>query len=355
VVVLLEMHEAGDLTLNLSYLISNASWQPVYDLRVDSHSKKIRIHYHALISQNSSENWDEVLLQVSTAQPQINGRPPEMKPWRIALFNPQEVSQTNMSMISNQANRIVRFSKLETFLEEESDFDEPTFGLQKEALTSQSATVQAQATSVFFEISGKHTLKGDGTESRVSILMEDFSGELRYSSIPKLSPFAYLRAKVVNQSAFPFLAGEANVFLDNQFVATSWMNLVAPNEEFWTYLGIDESIKIEHQFIKKYEKKEGGIFTKKMKIWIYEYLIKVKNFKNTVEEITIFDQLPISEHENLKVQLLEPIYKENTEAFKKTDLSYLEWNFRLKSGEEILIPFKFSVEYPTDFQLLGLD
>jgi hypothetical protein len=38
-------------------------------------------------------------------------------------------------------------------------------------------------------------------------------------SIPKKNPAVYIKARVVNQSNYLLLAGQANVFLDNAFVA----------------------------------------------------------------------------------------------------------------------------------------
>jgi len=53
---------------------------------------------------------------------------------------------------------------------------------------------------------------------------------------PSFPPNAYLKAKVVNETDFPFLPGATKVFLDGDFVANSGMDLVAPAEEFWTFL-----------------------------------------------------------------------------------------------------------------------
>ena len=84
-----------------------------------------------------------------------------------------------------------------------------------------------------------------------------------------------------------------------------------PSEEFWTSLGIDEGIKVDYKFLKKYQKDEG-LFSKKCK-FIFEYLIIIKNNKKTSEEILVTDQIPISTHDDIKVDLIEPQYKEDTQ------------------------------------------
>jgi uncharacterized protein (TIGR02231 family) len=170
--------------------------------------------------------------------------------------------------------------------------------------------------------------------------------------VPKLSPFAFLTATVKNESEFPLLAGKSNVFLDNNFVTNANLPLVAPNEEFKTSLGIDEGIKIEHKLINKFHKDEG-LFSKKEKI-SFEYKITVKNNKATKENIIIEDHIPISQNNELKVELIEPKYKEDTDLLKMSESKFLKWQIKLDAGEEYIIPLKFNVEYPKDESLTGL-
>ena len=106
--------------------------------------------------------------------------------------------------------------------------------------------------------------------------------------------------------------------------------------------------------MKKYEKKEGGVFSKKQKVLVYEYEIEITNHKASKEEIVVWDQLPISQNEAIKVNLLEPKYKEDTAQLKKNEYDYLEWFFDMEAGTKVNVPFKFSVEFPQDKQLEGL-
>jgi uncharacterized protein (TIGR02231 family) len=62
VAVSLDITEAGDVTLELSYHVPGARWYPIYDLRVTS-DKKINLAYQAMVAQSSGENWDNVELK----------------------------------------------------------------------------------------------------------------------------------------------------------------------------------------------------------------------------------------------------------------------------------------------------
>ncbi len=55
--------------------------------------------------------------------------------------------------------------------------------------------------------------------TQVTIALVDLVPELTYSSVPRLSPYSFLQAKATNSSPYTILAGPANVFLDNNFIA----------------------------------------------------------------------------------------------------------------------------------------
>ncbi|GAB4346185.1 MAG: mucoidy inhibitor MuiA [Flammeovirgaceae bacterium] len=348
--VVVQMKTKGELMLELSYVVNNASWYPVYDLRVNSDSKKVNITYHAVIKQTTGENWQDVSLKISTAKPQIGGRHPELTPWRLNIY--KHIHHAKAGITESEIS-VQRLLKPEEIMAMTNIAPMPS-GSAQPVIEKPKAIAETGATAVFFNISGNHTIKNDGTEQKVVILIADFQGHFRYSTVPKLSPYCYLKASIKNETPYPFLAGEANIFLDNNFVATSKIDTVAPSEDFWAFLGIDEGIKVEYKLVKKYEKQEGGLISKKTRLMIFEYQTKIKNHKSSQEEIVIWDQLPIAENASIKVHLIEPVYKEDTETLKKNEFEALKWFYKLKPNEEIIIPFKFSVEYPYDAEIDGL-
>ena len=349
--VLVRMKEAGGVSLRLSYIVHGPSWQPVYDLRVSTREKKMNLVYSAVIRQSTTESWDDVALELSTAQPAIGGQQPELSPWHVNFYEPRleykNISRRNAPMApAPVANQMIskEYAGAPSKLEETmaaSELEKPTAG------------VQANATSVVFEIKGDNTIASDNLPHKVTVLIQDFPAEFRYSAAPKLSPFAYLKTKVKNASEFPLLPGITNVFLDNNFVANASLNQVAPGEDFWTFLGVDGAIKVERKFLRKHQEQEG-VFEKKTKV-VYEYLTEITNNKKTGEELVVWDQTPISSHEDIVVKLVEPQFDKDNPAIKKNELNYTEWFFKMNAGEKIKIPFVYSVEYPQGRQVTGLD
>jgi uncharacterized protein (TIGR02231 family) len=339
----------GVTELQLIYMVLGPAWEPLYDLRVSTDGGTMSLAYHALIRQNTGEDWDGVETRLSTARPGIHGQQPELGPWFLDFFTPRPAPAPMLRAAAGSAQPDRSMKQMfEPQMEKEED------GLMESAplLGAPGSTVQTGATSVVFSVSGKNSVKSDNNQYRVTVLLRDFPARFRYSAVPKLAPFAYLKAKVVNDTEYPFLPGATNVFLDGNFVARSSMELVAPSEEFWTSLGVDEGMKIEHRLLRRFEMQEG-VFGKTVKL-VYEYRITATNRKRAQVELVLWDQLPVSGNENIRVTLLEPDYKKDSEALKIDEHSYIEWFFRPKPGEEIKVPFRYSVEYPRNSTVRGL-
>lgn len=86
IVVTLSAKEAATGKLTVSYLVSNASWVPMYDLRSDILTGKINLTYKAHVSQTTGEDWDDVRLTVSTNNPYQNKTRPILHPWYIDYY-----------------------------------------------------------------------------------------------------------------------------------------------------------------------------------------------------------------------------------------------------------------------------
>ncbi|MBI5101247.1 MAG: mucoidy inhibitor MuiA family protein [Nitrospirae bacterium] len=347
--VLVRMKEAGELSLGLSYVVSGPGWKPVYDLRVSTREKKMNLTYNAVIRQNTSESWDDAAIFLSTAQPGIGGEQPELSPWHIGFHEPRPVLEKKALMRAAPAPAAQMMQSDQAgALGKAEEPQAPEAAIEKPA-----ADVSTSATSVVFEIKGRNTIASDNLPHKVTVMIQDFPAEFRYSAVPKLSQHAYLKTKVKNATEFPLLTGSTNIFLDNNFVANASLSQVSPGEEFWTFLGVDNAIKVERKFVRKHQKQEG-VFSKKTAL-SYEYVTEITNNKKTEEELVVWDQLPIASHQDITVTLVEPRYEKDSPGLKKNELNYFEWFFRIKPGEKIRIPFVFEVAYPQDKKVSGLE
>lgn len=72
---------------SLSYFVKDALWKPTYDVRVDQISEPLNLVYKANVYQFSGEDWKEVKLRLSTADPNQNGTPPVLENWYWGKIN----------------------------------------------------------------------------------------------------------------------------------------------------------------------------------------------------------------------------------------------------------------------------
>jgi uncharacterized protein (TIGR02231 family) len=350
-IVSLFMKEGGKLTLNLSYIVYGPSWTAGYELRTASAKKTLKMTYKGMLRQNTGEDWSDAEIKLSTAKAYIGGNQPELSPWYINFYSPQPLRRFSLDK-AKSFRAEAPAPAMAQMMEQETATKEDTYAAPEPALESMEAGVESGALNAVFAIPGKTTVASDNQEHTVTIMTKDLPASFRYSTVPKLSACAYLKAKVINETDFPLLKGAASVFLDNTFVANSFLEQVAPGQEFWTSLGVDEAIKVEYKRLNRFEK-DKGLLGKKRNV-AFDYLITITNNRKTEEEIVVWDQLPIPGDGDIKVELVEPKWKENTAALKKNEQQYLEWFYGMKAGEKIKIPFKFTVEYPEGKTVSGL-
>ncbi|QBG46295.1 mucoidy inhibitor MuiA family protein [Verrucomicrobia bacterium S94] len=350
----LESFSAGKAMLNLSYIVYGPKWVPAYDIRVDTESRRMEVKYFALVKQNTGEDWGDVALKLSTANPGLGGQHPELDPWRIRMDSPHAAKSRAHSFSSaampELAGRADNFYQGDNLL---YDVDSPNEQAASVPMKPRTSSVSHKGASVVFEVKGRSDIASDNVEHRVAVAAVELPATFRYSSVPKLSPLAYLKAHAENSGAHPFLEGKVNVFLDGNFVTSTQMELVAPGEEFWVFLGADESMKVEHKLIKKYQSREG--FGGKTVRHTFEYLMTVKNTHRVPEEVVVMDQLPISGSEGLEVKLIEPKYSKDTDALKIDEEKRISWIRTVQPGETWEIPFRFYVEAPRDMNISGLE
>lgn len=72
----------------LTYFVQEAAWYPTYDIRVKDIDKPLVIDYKANVTQASGEDWTEVKLTLSSADPNLGGQKPTIPLWYLQSYSP---------------------------------------------------------------------------------------------------------------------------------------------------------------------------------------------------------------------------------------------------------------------------
>ena len=339
------LEKPAQVRLQLSYTLYDASWRPAYDARLRDGEEQIEMTYQGIVRQSSGEDWTDVDLTLSTARPNLGSSVPALSPWivdtsmdRSKMLNAKTAPAPAAPMMALEAKKAQRFAA-----------DEMAAAGSLAEMPVAVADVSGATTSASFHIPTRATLNSDGSSQKVSIAQFKLPATFRYLATPSLREAAYLQADTRNASDYPLLPGTLNTYLGNTFVASGQLRAVMPGETFELALGGDEAMSIKRKLVNRYTDYTG--LTGGRKRITYEFRIDAQNNHKTEQRLQFKDQLPISRNEQIKVALLEP----EGQAAAREDDGKLLWDWQLKPGEKRSTTFKFSVEYPKELEVSGLE
>lgn len=345
-VIAIEPSGSGEFELEISYVVTGASWTPLYDLRVDSVSHSVDLSYLAEISQNSGEDWNDVALTLSTAKPGLGTLPPQIRPWYIDT-PPIPVSIPDFLRNRNRhpENQLSPEAELALSLEMTEQSDESEVLVAAETVNGK---ICDHGSVVTFKLKNKTNISGNGTPCKTTIFHDDYPCCFDYVTIPRLVSFGYLQANVKNSlNGATLLPGEANIFRDDVFVGTTQIANTVAGEEFKLNLGIDEGLKIERDLVERQADKK--LIGNNRKI-TYTYKLTITNLLQHEANLRLIEQLPVSRNEQIKVRL-----SRTSPQIHLSEMGVLNWDLMIPVEGKQDIFYQFTVEHPPQLTVVGLD
>lgn len=157
-----------------------------------------------------------------------------------------------------------------------------------------------------YDIPGLRTIVPSHTMRRHKIASASLKDvHLSYILVPKLRTAAFLKSRIRNTSNITLLKGPVGLTLDGSFLGNGSLPRCSAGEPFSLSLGVDPSIHVTYSkpVVKR---SQTGVFQKEGS-GVYTRTITVTNTNsNRAVEGLILDQIPVSEDERLKVDILQP-------------------------------------------------
>ena len=365
-VITVALAEAGDLGLELSYLITGASWYPQYDVRVQMNEEgndgEVELTYVGVVQQSTGERWENVGLSLSTARPSLAAVLPELEPWYLNVYTPLPPIPAPMYATVAGVPTAVRKMSRATHGQATTDLatdmiadEEASLAEQEMAPPAQvaasiaTATVEHTGTALVFRAGRSVDIPSDNSPHKTTIARDSLPCEFDYVSAPAIEENAHLRATITNVIERVLLAGDTSIFLSGEYVGTTQVKLTAPTEKFKIFLGVDDGLKIKRELTERAVDK-GSLLQNDLRRITYAYRIAVHNYAAFPRKVVIRDHLPVSQHERVKVKV-QSIQPPTTE---RTKLELMIWNFTLPADAEQKIEYRFVVEHPQSMRVIGL-
>ncbi|PIQ83257.1 MAG: hypothetical protein COV75_08475 [Candidatus Omnitrophica bacterium CG11_big_fil_rev_8_21_14_0_20_63_9] len=294
--------------------------------------------------QQTGEDWRDVRLTLSTARPALAGSMPQLEPWFLQPWEPVPQRTRRMDAMYEAADE-----KAKNAAERLEGLMAPSVAPVQEAQVA-TALVETQGPSVTFTLPKPASIPSDWQPQKIPIGAQDFSTSFAYELTPRAVPFAFLRAKVTNTTDTLYLPGPVAVFLDGAFVATAALEQVAPGEEFDLYLGVDERVRVERRPLK--ERVEVALLPGlrgKMKATDYEWLTTVENFTGRTVTVAVFDQVPVSQREEITVEAVKYTPGDVEKDAEKPGV--FSWKLELAPSQKQELRLAYRVRHPIEMQV----
>jgi len=328
--------QPGTATLALNYLVSDAGWAPRYAVRAtdagDDALDLVAIELNADIVQRSGEDWKEVTLTLSTAEPERQPAPPEVEPEFLAVAVPVAEDRPRAPGGGGIGSGGGGFGTAGVIGSPAEDFGKPGSADRESMYDAAFADAAAEGGAIVnYTIPRKVTVPSDDSRTRTQrVASFDLKPEFTHVVHPIVDGTVYLRAKARNTSGTQLVAGEARLFVGDDSVGLAEFPEVAPGAEMTLWLGGDARYEARRMLVEK-DTREQGVFGKD-DVTAWKWRIDITSGAKGATQLEVVDRVPVSRDEKVKIELKDITMPLSTDAKYLADdrpRGILRWSFAM--------------------------
>ncbi|KAF4438313.1 hypothetical protein FACUT_4986 [Fusarium acutatum] len=281
------------------------------------------------------------------------------------MIQPQQMQQQQQQFPGMPQMDFSSNFDFDAFLDEDTTMTDA-----QPSLEFQNSLVEETGFTTTFDLPGLKTLVPKFTVSKQRVARLQFTNVLfSHTIVAKYQPVAYLKAKLKNNSKLTLLRGPASLTLDGSFMGQSKIPRCSSGEVFTLSLGVDSAIRVIYPK-PDVRRSTSGVFSKEDSS-VYVRTVTVHNTRVTAKKpisLLVLDQIPVSEDDRLRVELLSPRGltvegprqatgapgRETAEdkdwgkamaALKKS--GQVSWEVSLNAGKAVKLGLEYSVSMPS--------
>jgi uncharacterized protein (TIGR02231 family) len=340
--------------LRVSYAVRGARWSPLYDARLDTgkdsgkdsgkdtgkdgRKPAVELVRRAEIAQATGEDWQDVQLAVSTARIAKGGSAPELRPLivRYALPRPA-LSRAPMSTVPPPGAAPAPKSADKP--------EEAAAELRGMAAEEQEASADTQVFQVVYRIPGRISIPASDGARNFRISSATITPDLLLRAVPAIDATAFLEADFKHAEDAPLLPGPVAIYRDGTYVGRGQIAMTAKDENVRLGFGADDSVKIVRSTVRQLEGSAGILNTARTER--RDYKTTIRNGHDMPIRIIVEDQVPVSENDDVKVELLT-VTTPPTEKAVRNRRGVMAWSLDLAPGASRDLRIAWLVRWPAD-------
>ena len=347
-----EAQSASALTLRVSYRVAAAGWSPYYDARLAigkaKDPSKLTLERRAIITQSTDENWTNVALMLSTAQPTGTTAAPDVTEQEVGL--PQVPMASAAVAPQSEVGELIGDAaapKSRMLNEMDQRVDE----LKKKdrlQISQVQATVAQAGFQANYIIPSRVSIDNSGQAKKLKITSSTQDAKLSAITAPRLDLTAYLTAEFASDAAGPQLPGSVNLYRDGVYVGQGYLPMLAPKETASLGFGVDDLVKVTRSEMKRLTGDEGIISSSHVDERAWD--ITVKNMHDFAIPVTVRDRVPFTAIKDVTITEM-PGMTEPTSRNVDKKRGVMAWVLTMEAGSEKTVKTGYKISWPDGVQI----
>lgn len=313
-------NSTGNKPFNITYLTQQANWNASYELRAENLKSPLQIIYKANVSQQTGIDWQQVKLQLSSANPTQSGSAPTLSPWHLHYNQGNTLNEVTVRRSAGAATLMAAAPAPQTL----HDAVEQT---EHQLNTS-------------FDIAIPYNIASNGKAHAVQLKAHSQTAKYHYYLAPGLQTEAFLMAELTDFEKLNLVPGQANVLFENMYVGKTMIQPNTASDTLKISLGRDKMIAVKREKINDLSSSKF-IGNSKTETLVYETTIK--NNKRVPIELTVQERYPLSTDKDMEIKLES---YSNGQVDKERGI--VTWQLNIPAGGSQKLQFGYSVKHPKD-------
>lgn len=325
------------IPVSLEYRVTDASWEWLYEARLDTQSKKMSLGRQAAIQQGSGEDWREAEVTVTTAKPRTNAGTPAIQSLLLRLTD-RRLARDDASLeevIVTGTRRTRGSTRVRSEPEEE----------QAPQITAEEFATEFTAE---YRIPGRVTITSNRQLRMYPVSEEEFDAELVARAVLSVETLARLEATFTYERDVPIEAGRLQLYRDGSYIGTAALPMLLPGSDVRVPFGVDERIRINVRD-ERAQSGRRGIMNKQI-LSEHRRRYEITSYHGTALPIEVVDRVPVPQESDIKVEVLEGATAPTVRNLDGKEGVYL-WKLPGTPKKTESIRHFYSVRYPSDRML----
>ncbi|QDU69310.1 mucoidy inhibitor MuiA family protein [Engelhardtia mirabilis] len=265
----------------VEYMVPGARWTPVYDLRSSQALDTVELVYRARVWQSSGEDWSDVAMVLSTAEPRRGAQGPQPAPRWLSLGG-DGYDRAFLGQLEGLG-----------YLDAE-------VAVARMAVPQAEASVESAGLHLRYRLPQRETIESRPEPTTVLVGRRELDVAVERYCVPALDETVWVRGRATNGTGWTLLPGQVGIHVGDEYLGTARLPRVVDGAEFDLALGLDPSLTVERVLLDE-NLEQPGLFGSKV-TRTESWMVRVANASGEPREVLLYEAVPRANDERIEVR-----------------------------------------------------